>query len=142
MAMVNSLIQCNYKFASENWPNWPKSYMFGSQDVLYKYCGSGKYKSNLAMCSEPLFLESLCSQYPFQFTRTVRLRKKNYISVYTLKVTIKAHFYKNNPNPAIDPKICPIQPKILVDKHSLRLPTLPSLSSPILKSDSKKSDPC
>ena len=61
--------------SSENWPNWPKSYMYGSQDVLYKYCGNGKYKSNLAMCSEPLFLESLCSQYPFQFTRTVRLRK-------------------------------------------------------------------
>ena len=50
----------------------PTSYQFGSQDVLDKYCGKGKFKT-LDMCYNPQFLNPLCSQYPFQFTRVLRI---------------------------------------------------------------------
>ena len=49
-------------YLSENWPNWPKDFMF-HKDTLE--CTGGK-------CSNPQFLDNFCSRFPIQFTKTVR----------------------------------------------------------------------
>ena len=59
-------------FLSENWPSWPNLYVFAENQATVHICGGGKWKTS-KMCSNPLFLDNLCSIYPIQFSKTVRL---------------------------------------------------------------------
>ena len=61
-----------FSFLPENWPQWPQLYVYGENKVLSPICAGGKWKSN-EMCTNPQFLDRLCSIHPIQFGKTVRL---------------------------------------------------------------------
>jgi len=72
LSMLSHFLQCDFSYAEKHWPNFPNAFSFTGSHTLQSICGDGQWKSN-SMCPDPLFLSTMCSFYPIQLTKTVRL---------------------------------------------------------------------